>query len=123
DYLNLKHFGDSFDIVKRSLLQWLSAVGPWAAHPMFTHHVTESDAASFSRFLGVPLASRDVLARGCDRREYLAACRNWRSIFLDPDTAVRLNNREAKWSAEFILGDELVALAEDRAQRLLLTCD
>lgn len=51
--MNLKHFGDSYDIVKKSLLQWLSRFGPWAAHPMFTHHVTSATAAAFSDFLGL----------------------------------------------------------------------
>ncbi len=39
--MDLKHFGDSYDIAKRSLLDWLSAFGPWGAHPMFTQSVTE----------------------------------------------------------------------------------
>jgi hypothetical protein len=121
--LNLKHFGDSYDLVKKSLLQWLAPFGPWAAHPMFTHNVTQTDATAFSRLLGVPLVSNEVLTPDCDRSTYLAACGNWRSIFLDPDTGVRLKKPAANRSIEFIFGDELVALAEDRAEGLVVTFD
>src|SRR5262245_4645327 len=57
--MNLKHFGDSYDIVKKSMLKWLSAFGPWAAHPMFT--LRNRDNAAFAHFLGVRLVSNDVL--------------------------------------------------------------
>jgi hypothetical protein len=121
--MNLKHFGDSYDIVKKSMLQWLSRFGPWAAHPMFTHEVTEAEATAFSRFLGIKLVSTAVLGRDCDRPAYLAACGTSRSIFLDPDTGVRLHKSGAKRSTEFIFGDELLELANARAQGLVLTFD
>jgi len=121
--MNLKHFGDSYDLVKESLLQWLSPFGPWAAHPMFTHSVAQTDATAFSRLLGVPLVSNEVLTLDCDRSRYFAACGNWRSIFLDPDTGVRLKKRKANRSTECIFGDELVALAEARAEGLVVAFD
>jgi len=121
--MNLKHFGDSYDIVKKSLLQWLSWFGPWAAHPMFTHEVTEAEAAAFSCFLGIKLVSTAVLGLDCDRQAYLSACGTSRSIFLDPDTGVRLRTGEAKRATGFIFGDELVRLANARAQGLVLTFD
>jgi hypothetical protein len=121
--MNLRHFGDSYDIVKKSLLQWLSAFGPWAAHPMFTHVVTAAAAYSFSRFLGVDLVSTEVLDGACERRAYLAACGNCRSIFLDPDTGVRLRSTKGKRSTEFIFGDELVEIASARPHGLVLAFD
>jgi hypothetical protein len=121
--MNLKHFGDSYDLVKKSLLHWLSPFGPWAAHPMFTHAVAQTDAAAFSHLLGVPLVSHEVLTLGCDRSKYLAACGSWRSIFLDPDTGVRLKKGDANRFTEFIFGDELVALAEARAEGLVVAFD
>ena len=42
--MKLKHLGDSYDIVKKSLLQWLSAFGPWAAHPMLRHPTSPAEA-------------------------------------------------------------------------------
>jgi hypothetical protein len=89
--MNLKHFGDSYDIVKKSRIQWLSRFGPWAAHPMFTHDVTEAESAAFSCFLGIKLVSTAVLSRDGARQAYVAACGTSRSIFLDPDTGVRLH--------------------------------
>ena len=121
--MNLKHFGDSYDIVKKSLLQWLSAFGPWGAHPMFTHAVTEAEADEFAHFLGVALVSIAVLKVDTDRVSYLAPCRNARSIFLDPDTGVRLQRPTAARSTEYVLGNELVELARTHAQGLVLTFD
>jgi hypothetical protein len=121
--MHLKHFGDSYDIVKRSLLQWLAAFGPWAAHPMFTHAVSEVDAAAFSRFLGIPLVSTDVLHTGTDRQSYLATFGDFRSLFLDPNTGVRLRRENGWRSPDFLFGDELVTLASARPRGLLLTFD
>jgi hypothetical protein len=121
--MNLKHFGDSYDIVKKSLLQWLSSFGPWAVHPMFTHVVTDAEAAAFSHFLGAPLVSTEVLVAGCDRRAHLAACGDCRSVFLDPDTGVRLRAAKGKRSTEFIFGDELLEIANAKTQGLVLVFD
>lgn len=121
--MHLRHFGDSYDIVKKSLLMWLGEFGPWAAHPMFTHEVSESDAAAFSLFLGIPLVSKEVLRPESDRRAYLAACGDCRSIFLDPDTGVRLLRHNGKRSPEFVFGDEVVAIALTRPRGLVLTFD
>jgi hypothetical protein len=121
--MNLKHFGDSYDIVKRSLLQWLAPFGPWAVHPMFTQAVTAAEAAKFSRFLGVELVSTHILVQSSIRRAYLAACNDHRSIFLDPDTGVRLRSGKDKRSSEYIFGDELIDLAAAREEGLVLTFD
>lgn len=121
--MDLQHFGDSYDIVKKSLLQLLGGFGPWLAHPMFTHPVSESDAAAFSRFLGIPLGSTETLVSNTDRRSYLAACGNCRSLFLDPDTGIRLNQLSGKRSPHFLFADELVELANQRPAGLILTFD
>jgi len=121
--MDLKHFGDSYDIVKRSLLDWLSDFGPWGAHPMFTHSVTESEAAAFERFLGVALVSTDVLEADSDRQSCLSPCAGFRSIFVDPDTGVRLKRHSARNQACFIFADELVVLATKRPDGLVLAFD
>lgn len=121
--MHLKHFGDSYDIVKKSLLGWLGEFGPWVAHPMFTHPVSEVDAAAFSTFLGIPLVSTEVLSVESDRRSYLEACGECRSVFLDPDTGVRLQRTTRKRSPEFVFADELVAIAVAHPQGLVLTFD
>jgi len=71
--MKLSYFGDSYDIVKRSLLQWLSPFGPWKAHPMFTEPVDSLETKALSRFLGVPFVSEEVLRAGCDHPAYFSA--------------------------------------------------
>jgi hypothetical protein len=90
---------------------------------MFTHAVSNAEANAFSRFLGVPLVSTDVLTAQRDRRSYFAACGDSRSIFLDPDTGVRLRRKNGKRSPKFIFSDELVEITAARPQGLVLTFD
>ncbi len=121
--MRLKHFGDSYDIVKKSLLQWLSSSGPWAAHPMFTHQTSPDEAEAFSRFLGVPLVATEVLDTVSDRAHYFASCHQWHSLLLDPDTGVRLQGLRGRRAPEFIFAKELIDLANVRPQALTLTFD
>lgn len=121
--MNLKHFGDSYDVVKRSLLEWLADFGPWAAHPMFTHPTSVSESEAFSRFLGVPLVSTNVLDATCDRASYFASCRPCNSLFLDPDTGIRLKAFKGHRAPAFVFGEELIALADAREHALTLTFD
>jgi len=119
----MKYFGDSYDIVKKSLLDWLSAFGPWAAHPMFTHRTSPQGAAAFSRFLGVPLVTADVLTPLCDRGCYFASCHSCHSVFLDPDTGVRLRVTRRRDAPHYIFARELIDLVKVRPQALTLTFD
>lgn len=121
--MHLKHFGDSYDIVKKSLLGWLSDLGPWAAHPMFTHEVSETEAQAFSRFLGVPLISTAVLNPVTDRHAYLEPVGDWNSLFLDPDTGVRISRESGRRSSEFLFVDELRALALHRPSGVIMAFD
>jgi len=121
--MDLKHFGDSYDIVKKVLLQWLAPFGPWGVHPMFTHEVSDAEATKFSQFLGAPVLSKRVLGLDSNRDEYLAACGDCRSVFLDPDTGVRLHRRERRRASEFIFEDEVRALVRARASGLVMVFD
>jgi hypothetical protein len=71
--MHVRFLGDSFDIVKQSLLRWLAQCGSWSAHPMFTEEVTVDQAEAFSCLLGVPLISREVLSSESDRAAYFTA--------------------------------------------------
>lgn len=121
--MKLKYFGDSYDIVKKSLLQWLETFGPWAAHPMFTHPTNDGEANAFSRFMSVPLLSRDVLTAQCDREKYFATCRRSDSLLLDPDTGIRLDPFNGTRAPEFVFAKELLWLAAERQNALILTFD
>ncbi|MEW5983454.1 MAG: hypothetical protein AB1806_13960 [Acidobacteriota bacterium] len=121
--MDLKHFGDAYDIVKKNLLQWLAPFGPWAVHPMFTHKVSKPEAKRFSQFLGVPLLSTNILKLDTKRKEYLEPCGRCRSIFLDPDTGVRLHRRERHRATEFIFEDELLTIVRARPSGLVMVFD
>lgn len=121
--MNLKHFGDAYDIVKKSLLQWLAPFGPWGVHPMFTHEVSVAEAAQFSEFLGAPVLSTDVLRLTSRRGGYLGACGDCRSVFLDPDTGVRLHRRQRHRATEFVFDEELLALTVMRPDGLVMVFD
>ena len=78
------YFGDSYDIVKQSLIRWLAPLGEWSAHPMFTETVQPEHATSFERFLGVRLLSNDVLCADTNRYAYFACAAQSGNLFLDP---------------------------------------
>jgi len=124
--MNFQHFGDSYDIVKQSLIRWLGPLGPWSAHPMFTeteeHKVTSAKVEAFARFLGVPLVSTDVFTSNTVREPYLD-CGRAGSVFLDPDTGVRMDNAPTKGSPKYIYADELVRIASARPDGLVLVFD
>lgn len=121
--MNLKHFGDSYDIVKKSMLEWLADFGPWAAHPMFTHPTSVCESEAFSHFLGVPLVSTDVLDAVRDRAHYFASCHPYHSLFLDPDKGIRLKAVRGRRALAFVFAEELIGLADARQDALTLTFD
>ena len=90
---------------------------------MFTHEVSDAQVVKFSRFLATPMLSTQVLGLETNRGEYLATCGDCRSVFLDPDTGVRLHRRERARSTEFIFEDELRALARARSSGLVMVFD
>jgi hypothetical protein len=121
--MKLSYFGDSYDIVKRSLLQWLSPFGPWQAHPMFTEPVDSLEAKALSRFLGVPFVSDKVLRAGCDRPAYLQCCFGCESLFLDPDTGIRLKPTHGAKAIRYVFASELVDIVKARPGWLTLVFD
>jgi len=122
--MKLEKFGDSYDIVKHSLLRWLAPCGTWVAHPMFTEKVDPADADAFSQFLGVPLLSTEVLHRSTDRAAYFsAAISSERHLFLDPNTGLRVASASASSAPDFVFGTELVTIARSWPDRLTLVFD
>ena len=119
--MNLRYLGDSYDIVKRSLLSWLSIFGEWQAHPMFTCEVSPIEARAFERLIGVPLLSREVLTRRANRGDYFALCANAGNLFLDPDVGVSIGR--ARSSPAHLFATEVVRLSQERSNRLTLVFD
>ena len=121
--MDLKHFGDSYDVVKKSLISWLGALGPWVGHPMFTRDVKPEEAYMFSQFLGVPLISRPPLRKESDRDSYFAICHEVGHLFMDPDTRLKLGSSKGPQPQKYLFGDELIRLASIRPQFLTLIFD
>lgn len=119
-----RYLGDSYDIVKQSLLRWLGACGPWVAHPMFTERVTSEQAATFSRLLGVPLLVRDVLESKTNRERYFATARSCQNhLFLDPDIGLRLAVSKARNNPSYLFGPEAISIVSERPASLTIVFD
>ena len=116
--------GDSYDIVKQSLLRWLASMGPWATHPMFTDSVSSEQVDAYAFLLGTRVLSREVLTLEVDRDAYLAPARDCDDhVFLDPDTGIRLEPTAGKKAPAYVFGAELLAIARARPERLTLVFD
>ena len=120
--MNLRYFGDSYDIVKKSMIGWLSSFGKWDTHPMFTEPVAPRDADAFAAFLATPLLSSEVLTSRTDRTRYFARCFTASHLFLDPDTGVRSANARRS-SPSHIYATELVSISSARPAKLTLVFD
>jgi hypothetical protein len=119
----MQFFGDSYDVVKRYLLRSLAPSVTWDAFPMFTHEVSLLELAAFEEFLGVRIASPDMLTPGVDRTQHFRVMPHHRYVFLDPDTGIRLKPCGGQISTRYVFGTELVDLCIDDPQRLVLVFD
>jgi len=121
--LKMEYFGDSYDIVKQSLLHWLRSFGDWAVHPMFTEEVSDQDNVKFSYFLGVDIISKDILTKDSDRDAYFKVAIDCeKNIFLDPNTGVKYNNNNSD-KTSYIMFEELVKIVSKRPCLLTLVFD
>ncbi len=122
--MKAEFLGDSYDIVKQSLLRWLAVMGPWATHPMFTDSVSPEQVGAYARMLGTQVLSREALTLGVDRDAYFAPARDCEDhVFLDPDTGLRLQPTKGKKGPAYVFGPELLAIAKARPEKLTLVFD
>jgi hypothetical protein len=121
--MQMRYFGDSYDIVKQSLLRWLRDFGDWSAHPMLTESVSEDGVAAFEKLLGVTVVSRDVLTVDTDRTAYLAPASSCGHLFVDPDTGLRMRPTRGVRAPEYLFARELVRLADQRPAYLTIVFD
>ena len=120
--MRLAYFGDSFDLVKRSLIASLADFGPWSVQPMFTELVSRPDAARFARFLGATLVSGRQLASDTDRSDFLQSSMRAHALLLDPDTGLKENVRHGK-RPHYLLFSELSDLVAARPRELTVVFD
>jgi hypothetical protein len=121
--MNNESVGDSYDIVKKSFISWLSEFGKWAVHPMFTQDVDSDTAEKFARFLDATLVSTELLRTSTDRAAYFETCLSAGNLLLDPDTGLSLAGRTGEKSPKYIFGDELIRIVCARPHRLTLVFD
>ena len=121
--MNLRFFGDSYDILKKSFIGWLSDFGKWSVHPMFTQDVDPAEAEGFARFINATLVSTERLRPDSDRDAYFDCCLSAGNLLLDPDTGVSLEVRTGERSSRYIFGDELLRIVSARPHRLTLVLD
>ncbi len=116
------YFGDSFDIVKQSLILWMAPLGAWTVHPMFTADARPISNA-FAECLGARLLSDEVLSPVTDRAAYFHEAHRCGHLFLDPDTGLWLGKRKPAPLEAYLLGTELLSLVSARPNYLTLVFD
>jgi hypothetical protein len=119
----MQYFGDSYDIVKQSLLRWLSGFGDWSAHPMFTEDVSGDDVAAFEKLLAVTVISREVLTVDSNRVAYFAPASTCGHLLLDPDKGLRMRSMCGINAPEYLFASELVGLVKMRPAFLTIVFD
>lgn len=121
--VHIRYFGDSYDIVKQSMLCWLDSFGEWSVHPMFTEAVSEADVKAFGLMLGAKVISSGVFTTRSDRAAYLACAAGCGHLFLDPDTGLRLHPIRGVNAPKYLFAGELVGLAKGRPNSLTVVFD
>lgn len=122
--MKIQYFGDSYDVVKKSIISWLADFGPWSVHPMFSEPVTDVDAQKFSQFIGARIVSTEALLPSTDRKKYFSVCRNTENLFLDPDIGIYLqDNCIPKKRSGYVFASELTSLIQNRPSTLTLIFD
>lgn len=120
--MNMEKFGDSYDLVKRSLLLCLSDFGEWSVLPMFTDKNPRLYAEDYCHLLGVTAVSTERLTSSSRTHLIEVASKTQDHLFLDPDTGLRLEQPD-KNNQKYLLASELATIAEARPERLTLVFD
>jgi hypothetical protein len=120
--MQMQYFGDSYDIVKQSLLRWLKVFGEWSVHPMFTEDVNPADISAFESLLSAKLVSTERLTSHTDRQRYFSCGASCGNLFLDPDKGLRTKNNQPR-RAEYLYATELIEMVLHRPRTLTLVFD
>lgn len=115
-----KYLGDSYDLVKHTLLRWLKPLGDWAVHPMFRATFDEAFVSAYERLIGVPTITQEPIPRGGRRLEHLHLADAYGNVLFDPDTGLRVAGKRTR---THLMKEELDALARARPTSLSLVFD
>jgi hypothetical protein len=121
--MRIRYFGDSYDIVKQSLLRWLRSFGEWSVHPMFTEIVSQTDVAAFESLLDAKIVSTKVLTLDTNRSAYLECGCSCGNLFLDPNTGLRMRSTRGARAPEYVFAADLQRLVEERPDSLTVVFD
>jgi hypothetical protein len=113
-------FGDSYDIVKHTLLRWLQPLGPWVAHPMFRSHFSGTFIDAYETLIDVPLITREPIPIGRRRGDHLDQANTHKNVLFDPDTGIRTRGKRTR---KHLTVDEIVRLARARPRHLTAIFD
>lgn len=121
------HLGDSYDLVKRHLLQTLHWGGEWAVHPMLTEGAGtfgEPERSAYVQLLG--LHNEDIIswepvpARRNNRVTYFQSCQQHTHVFLDPNTGYSSGQRPSR---NHLYEQDLLEIAGRPGQGLTMIFD
>lgn len=115
-----QYLGDSYDLVKHTLLRWLGPLGDWALHPMFRFDFGEAFVHAYEGLIGVPTITREPIPRGHKRIGHLHLADDFAHVLFDPDTGLRLRGERSR---SHLMKEELVSLAHARPKSLSLVFD
>lgn len=121
--MRMEYFGDSYNIVKRSLINCLGSFGKWGVLPMFTENVSEIDAKSFSTFLQVRLISRKMIDSDTDRFAYFNSISGNENVLLDPNIGLKFNSFRKISKPDYIYLDELKTIVNRQQSFLTMVFD
>jgi hypothetical protein len=121
--MRMRFFGDSYDIVKQSLLRWLHGFGEWSVHPMFTEVAPADKVSVFESFLDAHVVSTETLTLNTDRLAYFERASSCGHLFLDPDTGLRMLPTRGVRAPEYLFASEVLRLSERRPNSLTLVFD
>jgi hypothetical protein len=121
--MHMRYFGDSYDIVKQSLIRWLGPFGDWSVHPMLTESATSHQMEAFERFLGAEMICNEVLGPDTNREVYLSCVSGVGNLFLDPDTGLRMQALGPKKTEKYLFGRELIRIVAQRPKALTMVFD
>lgn len=128
--MNYGKFGDSYDFVKRGILQLLSCCGDWSVHPMFTDEDPADYVEDYRRLIGAPtVTNQSFVQYGRNRNDWLEAARTCQDhLLIDPDTGIPFNKpgrlpRAGVAGDKFLMANELVEIARARPDKLTLVFD
>ena len=121
--MRMSYFGDSYDVVKQSLLRWLGALGKWSVHPMFTEFVSPADVSALETLLGAKVIATSKLTIDTNRVAYFSCVNSCGNLFLDPNTGLRLQSTRGICAPDYLFADDLVRLAEQRPTSLSVVFD